>query len=149
MKDLTPGLELGARFVLVRRLGRGGTAEVWLAVDRERGHRVALKILDETFVADAARMSRLADEIARAQSLPPEFTVAVHGIEQAEGRAFIVMEYLETGDLGQLRGRSFESWAQAADDVAAALAALHARGLVHRDLKCAQRDAGRRRVAHV
>jgi hypothetical protein len=137
MKDLTPGLELGARFVLVRRLGRGGTAEVWLAVDRERGHRVALKILDESFASDTARMSRLADEIARAKSLPPEFTVAVHGIEQAEGRALIVMEYLETGDLGQLRGRSFESWAQAADDVAAGLEALHARGLVHRDLKCA------------
>ncbi len=150
MKDLTPGLELGARFVLVRRLGRGGTAEVWLAVDRERGHRVALKILDESIAADAARMSRLADEIARAQSLPPEFTVAVHGIERVEGRVFIVMEYLETGDLGQLRGRSFESWARAADDVAAALEALHARGLVHRDLKCTNvmlDGAGRARLA--
>jgi hypothetical protein len=150
MKDLTPGLELGARFVLVRRLGRGGTAEVWLAVDRERGHRVALKILDESFASDTARLSRLAEEIARAQSLPPEFTVAVHGIEQAEGRTFIVMEYLETGDLGQLRGRSFESWAQAADDVAAGLEALHARGLVHRDLKCANvmlDGAGRARLA--
>ena len=47
MKDLTPGLELGARFVLIRRLGRGGTAEVWLADDRERGEQVALKILDD------------------------------------------------------------------------------------------------------
>ncbi|HEX9708279.1 MAG TPA: protein kinase [Steroidobacteraceae bacterium] len=137
MTDLTPGLELGARFVLVRRLGRGGTAEVWLAVDRERGERVALKILDESFAGDAPRMARLADEIARAQTLPREFTVAVHGIGQAEGRTFVVMEFLETGDLGQLRGRSFESWSRAADDVAAALEALHARGLVHRDLKCA------------
>ncbi len=150
MKDLTPGLELGARFVLVRRLGRGGTAEVWLAVDRERGERVALKILDESVAGDAARMSRLADEIARAQSLPKEFTVAVHGIGQADGRTFVIMEFLETGDLGQLRGRSFESWAQAADDVAAALEALHARGLVHRDLKCANvmlDGAGRARLA--
>jgi serine/threonine protein kinase len=47
------------------------------------------------------------------------------------------MEFLEGGDLGQLRGRSFESWSQAVDDVAVALEALHARGLVHRDLKCA------------
>jgi hypothetical protein len=150
MKDLTPGLELGARFVLVRRLGRGGTAEVWLAVDRERGERVALKILDESLAGDAPRMAKLAGEIARAQSLPPEFTVALHGIGQADGFTFVVMEFLETGDLGQLRGRSFESWARAADDVAAGLEALHARGLVHRDLKCANvmlDDAGRARLA--
>ena len=137
MKELTPGLELGARFVLVRRIGRGGSAEVWLAVDRERGARVALKFLDESFAGDAARLARLEGEIARARNLPPEFTVAVHGLEQVEGRAFLVIEFLEGGDLGQLRGRSFESWSRAADDVAAALEALHARGLVHRDLKCA------------
>jgi serine/threonine protein kinase len=47
MVELTPGLELGARFVLMRRLGRGGSAEVWLADDRERGEPVALKILDD------------------------------------------------------------------------------------------------------
>ncbi len=150
MKELTPGLELGARHVLVRRLGRGGSAEVWLAVDRERGERVALKLLDESAASDSARMARLVDEIARARTLPPEFTVAVHGVEQSEGRTFLVMEYFDGGDLGQLRGRSFESWAQAADDVAAALEALHARGLVHRDLKCANvmlDGAGRARLA--
>ncbi|MGH8131556.1 MAG: serine/threonine protein kinase, partial [Steroidobacteraceae bacterium] len=79
MKELTPGLELGARFVLVRRLGRGGTAEVWLADDRERGERVALKVLNDTIAGDPARIARLADEVARAQSLLAEFTVAVHG----------------------------------------------------------------------
>ena len=47
MVELTSGLELGARFVLMRRLGGGGTAEVWLADDRERGVQVALKILNE------------------------------------------------------------------------------------------------------
>jgi hypothetical protein len=137
MKELTPGLELGARFVLVRRIGRGGSAEVWLADDRERSERVALKFLDESVAGDVARIAKLLAEVARARALPPEFTVAVHGLEQAEDRTFLVMEYLEGGDLGQLRGRSFESWSRAADDVAAALEALHARSLVHRDLKCA------------
>jgi len=42
MVELTSGLELGARFVLMRRLGSGGSAEVWLADDRERGQSVAL-----------------------------------------------------------------------------------------------------------
>jgi hypothetical protein len=137
MVELTPGLELGARFVLVRRIGRGGSAEVWLAVDRARGERVALKFFAEPLASDAARLARLEGEIARAHALPREHTVAVHGLARAEDRAFLVMEYLEGGDLGQLRGRSFESWAGPADDVAAALEALHARGLVHRDLKSA------------
>ncbi|MFI4945003.1 MAG: protein kinase [Burkholderiales bacterium] len=137
MKELTPGLELGARFVLVRRIGRGGSAEVWLAVDRERGERVALKFFDEALAGDAVRRARLEAEVAQAKTLPAGFTVAVHGLEQLEGRTCLVMEFLEGGDLGQLRGRSFESWSQAVDDVAVALEALHARGLVHRDLKCA------------
>jgi hypothetical protein len=137
MKELTPGLELGARFVLVRRIGRGGSAEVWLAVDRERSERVALKFLGEALAGDDARLAALEAEVMRARSLPRECTVAIHGLERSEGRVFLVMEFLEGGDLGQLRGRSFESWARAADDVAAALEALHAKGLVHRDLKCA------------
>ncbi len=136
MKELTPGLELGARFVLVRRIGRGGSAEVWLAVDRARGERVALKFLDDAVADDAARVARLEDEVARAQGLPAAHVVQVHGIERVGGRTFLVMEFLEGGDLGQLRGRSFESWSAAADGVAAALEALHAAGLVHRDLKC-------------
>jgi hypothetical protein len=137
MKELTPGLELGARFVLARRIGRGGSAEVWLAVDRSRGERVALKFLEDSLAADAARVARLEGEVARGQGLPREHLVQVHGLERVDDRTFVVMEYLEGGDLGQLRGRSFESWSGAADGVAAALEALHAAGLVHRDLKCA------------
>jgi Protein kinase domain len=137
MTALTPGLELGARFVLVRRIGRGGSAEVWLATDRARGERVALKFLDEAFSGDAVRIARLEAEVARARRLPPEFTVATYGLELAGGLRFLAMEYLEGGDLGQMRGRSFASWSRAADDVAAALEALHAQDLVHGDLKCA------------
>ncbi len=137
MQELTPGLELGARFVLVRRLGRGESAEVWLASDRERGGEVALKFFDDSVTGDAARLARLESEVALSAALPPGLAVAVHGLERMDGRIFLVMDYLEGGDLGQLRGRSFESWSRPVDDVAAALEALHARGLVHRDLKCA------------
>ena len=137
MKELTPGLELGARFVLVRRIGRGGSAEVWLAEDRTSGERVALKFLADSVAADALRIARLEGEVARARRLRNEHVVQVHGLERAEDRVFLVMEFLEGGDLGQLRGRSFESWSRAADGVAAALESVHAAGYVHRDLKCA------------
>ncbi|HXV39591.1 MAG TPA: protein kinase [Steroidobacteraceae bacterium] len=136
MLDLTPGLEIGARFALIRRLGRGGAAEVWLADDRERGETVALKVLDPADPPDPGLARRLADEIARARRLPRGHAVTMHDLAEAEGLLLVPMEYLPGGDLGQFRGRSFESWAAAAGDVAAALAACHAAGLVHRDLKC-------------
>ena len=136
MMELTPGLELGARFVLVRRLGRGGTSEVWLADDAARGERVALKIIDENEPPDPGLARRLADEIARSRMLGAGFAVPIRGIEQAGGRTIIVIEYQEGGDLGQFRGRSFESWAKPVDELLTALAAAHAEGLIHRDLKC-------------
>jgi serine/threonine protein kinase len=71
MKELTPGLELGARFVLVRRIGRGGSAEVWLAVDRERGERVALKFFDEALAGDAALSARREADVARRRRSRP------------------------------------------------------------------------------
>jgi hypothetical protein len=133
MTELTPGLELGARFVLIRQLGSGGTSEVWLADDATRGEPVALKIFSQ---ADPGLAARLAVELARVRSLGVDHAVPIHDVLQAEDRSLVVMEYQQGGDLGQFRGRSFESWKQAADDVIGALAAAHAQNLIHRDLKC-------------
>ena len=147
MTELTPGLELGARFVLIRQLGSGGISEVWLADDATRGERVALKIFSQ---ADPGLVARLAVELARVQSLGSDHAVPIHDVLQVEERSLVVMEFQQGGDLGQFRGRSFESWKQAADNVIAALAAAHAEDLIHRDLKCSNvllNAAGRARLA--
>jgi serine/threonine protein kinase len=132
MVELTHGLELGARYVLMRRLGRGGSAEVWLADDREGGEHVALKILDDQ--KGSHPLSKGSHPLP--SGCDPSSFVPVHDQLEIDGRRLVVMEYMPGGDLGQFRGRSFESWGRHADEVAAALEALHAQGLVHRDLKC-------------
>src|SRR6202008_987374 len=101
----------------------------------ERGGHVALKLFQPA-EPDPGLAARLADEVARLRSLPPAHVVPVYGAGEAGGFIYLAMEHCPGGDLGQLRGRSFESWGKAVDDVAAALAAAHEAGVVHRDLKC-------------
>ena len=150
MNPLTPGLELGARFVLVRRLAEGGSAEVWLAEDREAGRRVALKLFDAAALAAPGAMARLRESLALASRVDPDLAVGVLGLHELDGFVAVAMEYLSGGDLGQLRGRPFAVFARPLADLAGALASIHEQGIVHRDLKCANvllDAAGRVRLA--
>ena len=150
MKPLTPGLELGARFVLVRRVAEGGTAEVWLAEDREAGRRVALKVFESAALDAPGAMARLRESLALAARLDPGQAVGVLGLHELDGRVAVAMEYLSGGDLGQFRGRPFGVFARPLVELAGLLATAHERGIVHRDLKCANvllDSAGRVRLA--
>ena len=146
MTVLTPGLELGPRFALVRRVAEGGSSQVWLAEDRKLGRRVALKVLDRRVLETPLARSRLENEIGFARMLPAGSAVEILGLHEADGFLLLEMEYLPGGDLGQFRGRSFAVFSGFLLDVAKALGAAHERGLVHRDLKCANvlLDAGGR-----
>ncbi len=150
MKNLTPGLELGARFVLLRRIAEGGHSQVWLAEDRELERRVALKVFDPSLFSAPGARARLQAEVDFAARLDPGQAVEVLGLHEADGLVLLEMAYQSGGDLGQFRGRSFAVFGRPLQDVAAALSAAHARGFVHRDLKCSNvllDDAGRPRLA--
>ena len=133
---LESGQELSARFVLVRRLGTGGSGEVWLAQDRERGCFVALKILRDDLMQDVAAVAALQREFEHVRTLDHPNILRVDGVHRSGRHTWIAMDYASGGDLSQLRGRGYrEILLHAAMPIAAALAHSHRTGIVHRDVK--------------
>jgi hypothetical protein len=132
---LESGQELSARFVLVRRLGTGGSGEVWLAQDRERGCFVALKILRADLMQDVAAIAALQRECEHVRTLDHPNVLRVDGVHRTAQHTWIAMEYASGGDVSQLRGRSYLEIVRATLPIAAALAHAHRAGIVHRDVK--------------
>lgn len=132
---LESGQELSARFVLVRALGAGGAATVWLAQDREQGRLVALKFLRPELTQEPSALATLQNECERVQALDHQNILRVEGLYRSAGHAWIAMEYASGGDLSQWRGRGCAEILHVSGPVAAALAHAHAAGVVHRDVK--------------
>jgi eukaryotic-like serine/threonine-protein kinase len=132
---LESGQELSARFILVRRLGAGGSGSVWLARDRELRQFVAVKVLAMDLMQDVAAVSALQHECERARALDHPNILRVHGLYRAAQHTWIAMEYATGGDLSQLRGRGHREVLSAVIPIAAALAHAHRAGIVHRDVK--------------
>jgi len=127
------------RYRLEGVVGRGGMALVYRAVDREQEEPVAIKMLADNLAADPELRQRFAREAALAKRLSHPNVVRVLGSGETDGRAFIVLEYVDGRDLAEeLRREGRLEPARVAElgaQAAAALAHAHARGLVHRDVK--------------
>ncbi|HEX7013243.1 MAG TPA: protein kinase, partial [Steroidobacteraceae bacterium] len=132
---LQSGQALSGRFTLVRRLGAGGSAEVWLAQDREHGRLVAVKVLAAHLSRNEAAIAALARECEHVAALDHPSILRVDGLNRSGEHAWIVMEYASGGDLSSLRGRSCVEVLRAVIPIAGALAFAHERGIVHRDVK--------------
>lgn len=132
---LESGQELSARFVLVRRLGTGGSGEVWLAQDRERGCFVALKILSDELMQDVAATAAVQRECEHVRLLDHPNILRVDGLYRSARHSWIAMDYASGGDLSQLRGRGYVEVLRVITPIAAALAYAHRAGIVHRDVK--------------
>jgi Tol biopolymer transport system component/tRNA A-37 threonylcarbamoyl transferase component Bud32 len=112
------------------------------AVYKARDHRldrlVAIKVLSERASADPERQSRLVQEAKTASALNHPHIITIHEIDEAGGLTFIAMEYIDGRTLEQLipsRGMRFTQALRYAVPAADALAAAHAIGIVHRDVK--------------
>lgn len=118
------------------RLGTGGMAEVYLATEQALQRQVALKVLLHR--EDAAFTQRFIKEGHTVASLQHPSIITIYRIDQLDdGRHFLAMEYLAGGDLAQYKGQTLEP-ARAlriVRQIASALALVHDKGLVHRDIK--------------
>jgi eukaryotic-like serine/threonine-protein kinase len=125
-------------YEILSLLGTGGMGEVYLARDARLERKVALKILPDAVAADPDRISRLAREARAASGLNHPNIITIYDIDQSGTTSFIAAEFIEGSTLRErLRARPI-SPAEAthiAVQVAAALAAAHAHGIVHRDVK--------------
>ena len=131
------GRTVGA-YKILRLLGRGGMGEVYLAQDRRLGRQVALKLLPLQFTSDANRLRRFEQEARNAAALNYPNIVTIHEIGQDAGRPFIVTEYIEgmTLRLQMMERRMrLKGALDVAIQAASALAAAHAVGIIHRDVK--------------
>lgn len=125
------------RFVLEARACSGGMGDIFKALDHETGATVALKLLRST--ASPQERARFGREIAMLADLrhPNIVRYIAHGTWR-DGRLFFAMEWLDGEDLGQRQRRAPLGMRDAVEVVrrsAAAMAAIHARGIIHRDLK--------------
>jgi eukaryotic-like serine/threonine-protein kinase len=127
-----------SHYRILGKLGGGGMGVVYEGEDLKLGRHVALKFIPENLVGDPKSMERFTREARAASQLNHPNICTIHGIEDNNGHPFIVMEKLEGESLKQhISGHPMvlEEVLDVGVQVADALVASHAKGIVHRDIK--------------
>jgi TolB-like protein len=132
-----PGARVGS-YEIVALLGAGGMGEVFRARDTRLGREVAIKVLPSLLAGDPGRLSRFEQEARAASALNHPNILTIHDVGTHQGQPYLVTELLHGQTLRQLleggppEVETVLAWTR---QMAAGLAAAHARGIVHRDLK--------------
>jgi tRNA A-37 threonylcarbamoyl transferase component Bud32 len=133
------GTILGGRYRLVELLGQGGMATIFRALDTQLGRDVAVKLLRPEYLRDPDFSERFRQEAQNAASLNHPNVVSVYDYGEDPSGPYIVMEFVDGEDLAAILRRTGAlppaQAARIAAAVARALAAAHARGIIHRDVK--------------
>ncbi|MDQ3866079.1 MAG: protein kinase, partial [Actinomycetota bacterium] len=127
------------RYRILRRLGSGGMANVYLAEDEELGRRVAIKILNDRYATDELFNERFRREATSAAALSHPNIVSIYDRGEADGRPYIAMEVIEGRSLKELIVTSgalpIPKAIEYAKQILNALRFAHRNGIIHRDIK--------------
>ena len=136
---LAPGSEFGPRYRIDALLGQGGMGRVYKAYDKELDRTVAIKVVRQGMVGEADALKRFKQELLLASKISHKNILRIHDMGSVGDTRFITMAFIEGHDLHQIIKENpkmpLERVLKFARQLADALAAAHAEGVVHRDLK--------------
>ena len=140
LSELVAGAPFGDSFEIIRELGRGGMAVVYLMRERATGEERAVKVIHTRFLDDEEALARFDREARLLARLQHPNIVATHSVQWIDGVGFgLVMDRVPGRTLKQILSDDpvmpFDRAAVILDDIAAALGYAHEHGIVHRDVK--------------
>src|SRR5215471_4499278 len=134
---IAAGTKLG-RYEIRAKLGEGGMGEVYLAQDTKLDRKVAAKILPAELAGDTDRMRRFVQEAKAASALNHPNIITIYEIDETDSGHFIATEFIDGETLRERLLKASPKLAESIDiagQIAGALAAAHAAGIIHRDIK--------------
>jgi eukaryotic-like serine/threonine-protein kinase len=133
-----PGDAVADRFEILRLIGRGGMGEVFEALDRKLGERVAIKVIAGEFAIDPGSLERFQREVQIARRISHPNICRIHDLGEHSGIPYLSMELLEGDTLASRLEDGplpLQEWERLATQLFDGLRAAHSVGIVHRDLK--------------
>jgi serine/threonine protein kinase len=135
---LSKGSLVAGKYRIIEEIGRGGMGIVYKAEDIKLARQVAIKVLPEVFTADPERLARFEREAKVLASLNHQNIAAIYGVEEANGKRFLVLELVEGETLAERlieSSLSLEETLEVCRQIADGLEGAHEKGIIHRDLK--------------
>jgi len=136
---IAPGSDFGPRYRIEALLGQGGMGRVYKAYDKDLDRTVAIKVVREGAIGQSDALKRFKQELVLASKISHKNILRIHDMGDVAGLRFISMAYVEGQDLQHIIRDNpkmpMERVLKFTQQIAEALAAAHAEGVVHRDLK--------------
>jgi serine/threonine protein kinase/Tol biopolymer transport system component len=137
-RDLAKGTLIAAKYRILTKIGAGGMGEVYRAEDLNLNRQVAIKMLPDVFAKDEERLARFQREAKVLAALNHPNIAAIYGVEEAEGKGFLVLELVEGETLAERLRKGplpLEEALEVCRQIAEGLEGAHEKSIIHRDLK--------------